>query len=185
MKTLVEQLSQYATCHRDRINIATHYVGIPLILLAVTSLLSRPAVLAAEWPVSPAVPVALMVVLYYLRLDLRFGVAMLGVMAAAVVAGAWAAALPTPLWLALSLSSLALGFAAQFIGHQFEGRKPAFVDDLMGFLIGPLFLVAEAAFALGWRKGLQQQIEAVAGPVHAHCDTSFSAPVRPPAASPR
>lgn len=192
MKTLAAQLCQYATCHRDRINIATHYVGIPLILLAVTSLLSRPVVftpvlavvLAAEWPLSPAVPVALVVVLYYLRLDLRLGVAMLGVMAAALAAGAWAAALPTPLWLALSLGCLALGFVAQFVGHHFEGRKPAFVDDLMGFLIGPLFLVAEAAFALGLRKGLQQQIEALAGPVHAH-RSSASAPAHRPAASPR
>ena len=42
MKTLVDHLSQYASYHRDPRNIATHFVGIPLIVLAVTILLSRP-----------------------------------------------------------------------------------------------------------------------------------------------
>lgn len=168
MKTLTEQLSQYATCHRDRSNIATHCLGIPLILLAATALLSRPMLPVDGWPLSPAVPVAAAVTLYYLVLDLRFGLAMAGVMGAALAGGAWAAALSTPLWLVLSLTSLVAGFVAQLVGHRFEGKKPAFVDDLMGFLIGPLFLVAEAAFALGLRKRLQGQIEAFAGPTRAH-----------------
>lgn len=43
MKTLVDHLSQYANYHRDPRNIATHFVGIPMIVLAVTILLSRPA----------------------------------------------------------------------------------------------------------------------------------------------
>jgi uncharacterized membrane protein YGL010W len=168
MKTLTEQLSGYATCHRDRLNIATHYVGIPLILLAVTALLSRPAIPVEGWPLSPAVPIAAGIVLYYLVLDLRFGLAMALVMAASLAAGAWAAALSKPLWLGLSLGSLAVGFIAQLVGHRFEGRKPAFVDDLMGFLIGPLFLVAEAAFALGLRQRLQRDIETFAGPTRSH-----------------
>lgn len=168
MKTLTEQLSHYATCHRDRANIATHYVGIPLILLAVTALLSRPAIPVDGWPLSPAVPVAAGVMLYYLVLDLRLGLAMAAVMSAALAVGAWAASLSTTLWLALSLTSLAVGFIAQLIGHRFEGKKPAFVDDLMGFLIGPLFLVAEAAFALGLRQRLRAQVEAFAGPTRAH-----------------
>ena len=168
MKTLTEQLSGYATCHRDRLNIATHYLGIPLILLAVTALLSRPTVMVDGWPLSPAVPVAAGVMLYYLVLDLRFGLAMAIVMLASLAVGAWAASLATPLWLALSLGSLAVGFIAQLVGHRFEGRKPAFVDDLMGFLIGPLFLVAEAAFALGLRQRLQGEIETFAGPTRPH-----------------
>lgn len=181
MKTLTEQLSQYATCHRDRSNIATHYLGIPLILLAVTALLSRPVLPVDGWPLSPAVPVASLITLYYLVLDLRFGLAMAVVMVASLAMGAWAAALPMSLWLALSLVSLVLGFVAQLIGHRFEGKKPAFVDDVMGFLIGPLFLVAEAAFALGLRPRLREQIEAFAGPTRAHTRT----PLGPSLTAPR
>ena len=47
MLTLTQHLSQYAAYHRDRRNIATHFVGIPLIVFAVIVLLSRPAF---HWP---------------------------------------------------------------------------------------------------------------------------------------
>ncbi|HEY2608686.1 MAG TPA: Mpo1-like protein, partial [Paraburkholderia sp.] len=43
MSTLTQQLTQYAAYHRDRRNIATHFIGIPLIVLALAVLLSRPA----------------------------------------------------------------------------------------------------------------------------------------------
>jgi uncharacterized membrane protein YGL010W len=58
------------------------------------------------------------------------------------------------------------GWVFQFIGHGFEGKKPAFVDDLVGLLIGPLFVVAEAAFGFGLRPELQAEIEGVAGPTY-------------------
>jgi uncharacterized membrane protein YGL010W len=47
MKTLTDQLANYAAYHRDRRNIATHFVGIPMIVVAVATLLARPA-----WPLS-------------------------------------------------------------------------------------------------------------------------------------
>jgi len=56
-----------------------------------------------------------------------------------------------------------LGRVIQFIGHDFEGRKPAFVDDLMGLIIGPLFVVAELGFLLGLRLELRREIEAQVG----------------------
>ncbi len=41
MKTLIDQLSQYADYHRDPRNILTHFVGVPLIMWAVVILLAR------------------------------------------------------------------------------------------------------------------------------------------------
>ena len=46
-----------------------------------------------------------------------------------------------------------------------EGRKPAFVDDVIGLVIGPLFVVAELVFALGLRRDLHAAITERAGPV--------------------
>ena len=40
MKTLTDHLAQYAAYHRDPRNISTHFVGVPMIVLAVASLLS-------------------------------------------------------------------------------------------------------------------------------------------------
>ena len=72
MKSLVDHLSQYAAYHRDPHNIATHFVGIPLIVIAVATLLSRP-----QWAgISPAVLVMLASAVFYLRLELRLGVLM-------------------------------------------------------------------------------------------------------------
>ncbi|HSI61450.1 MAG TPA: Mpo1-like protein [Ideonella sp.] len=165
MKTLEQHLSQYAAYHRDTRNIATHFVGIPLIVVAIVALLSRPAVELAGWPLSPAVPVAVAAAAYYLRLDRPLGALMAALLALALWAGAWAAAQPTAAWLSYGIGAFVVGWAFQFLGHVWEGRKPAFVDDVMGLIIGPLFVAAEAVFLLGLRPALKRQIDASAGPV--------------------
>lgn len=165
MKTLVDHLAKYAAYHRDQRNIITHFIGIPLIVVAVAILLSRPGVeLAGLW-LSPAAAVSAASMLFYLRLDLRFGVIMAILLAACLWAGAICAAAGTGTWLTLGFSAFVIGWIIQFIGHYYEGRKPAFVDDLLGLIIGPLFVVAELGFLLGLRNELRQQIEERAGPV--------------------
>lgn len=71
----------------------------------------------------------------------------------------------TGLWLGAGLGAFVLGWIIQFVGHYYEGRKPAFVDDISGLIIGPLFVVAEAAFMLGLYPALKRAVEANAGPV--------------------
>ena len=73
--------------------------------------------------------------------------------------------LSTGAWLWWGIGLCVVGWAIQFVGHVYEGRKPAFVDDLVGLVIGPLFVVAEAVFALGLRRDLHAAIEQRAGPV--------------------
>lgn len=164
VRTLTDQLSGYAAYHRDRRNIATHFVGIPMIVFAVAILLARPAVEVAGVVVSPATLVVLASALYYLRLDLRLGVVMAALLALALWGAQAIAAGPTGAWLAGGVGLFVLGWAIQFIGHWWEGRKPAFVDDVAGLVIGPLFVVAEAGFAFGLRGELRQAIEARVGP---------------------
>lgn len=166
MRNLVDQLSQYAAYHQDRRNVATHFVGIPMIVVAVAMLLSRPAasgLLPGGIALSPALALVVITALYYLLLDLRFGLAMAVLLALSLWAGQWAAAQTTSVWLSWGIGLFVAGWAIQFVGHIFEGRKPAFVDDLMGLIIGPLFLVAEAAFGAGLRGEVHQQITASLG----------------------
>lgn len=164
MKTLVEHLSQYAEYHRDRRNIATHFVGIPLIVLAVAELLSRPGLeLAGLW-LSPAALVAAAAAIFYLRLDLRYGLLMSALLLLSLWFGAALAVQSTTLWLSVGVALFVIGWIIQFVGHYYEGRKPAFVDDLMGLLVGPLFVVAELGFMLGLRKDVEQAVEERAGP---------------------
>ncbi len=161
MKNLPQQLSQYALYHRDPRNIQTHYIGIPLIVIALFSLLGAPL-----WAgVSLTHLLIGFSCLFYFRLDLRFGVVMLAFSALCYWAATWLLSLPFISWLSASVAIFVVGWLFQFVGHYFEGKKPAFVDDLVGLLIGPMFILAELAFSLGMAKSLQQQIDEVAGPV--------------------
>ena len=162
-KSLVDHLSQYAAYHRDPRNIATHFVGIPLIVVAVAVLLSRPQ-WAGGW-LSPTVLVSLASAWFYLRLELRLGVLMTVLLGLCVWAGHVLAQQSTLVWLASGVGMFVVGWAIQFVGHHYEGRKPAFVDDVTGLIVGPLFVVAELAFLLGLRHELKDQIEARVGGV--------------------
>ena len=167
MKTLVEQLSQYADYHRDARNILTHFVGVPMILFAVVILLSRPAWVLGEvgFVISPAVVAALAACVYYMLLDMRYGVTLALVLGVMLAVGAWLAQQTMALWLGWGIGLFVVGWIIQFVGHYWEGRKPAFMDDIVGLLIGPLFVLAEMGFALGLRKEVQQAIEQRSGPV--------------------
>jgi uncharacterized membrane protein YGL010W len=168
MKTLVDQLSQYADYHRDPRNILTHFVGVPLILWAVVILLSRPAwelVALGGLPCSPALVAALLACCYYLLLDMRYGLAMAVVLAAMLALAVPLARQDTSVWLGWGLGIFVVGWVIQFVGHWWEGRKPAFMDDIVGLLIGPLFVMAEMGFGLGLRREVQQAVEERSGPV--------------------
>ena len=60
----------------------------------------------------------------------------------------------TARWLGWGIGAFVVGWVLQFVGHYYEGRKPAFVDDLVGLLVGPMFVTGEVLFALGWGKPL-------------------------------
>ena len=160
MKTLVDHLSQYAAYHRDRRNIITHFVGIPMIVLAVTVLLSRPGgELLGLW-VSPALVAALAAARFYLRLDRALGWVMAALLGLWLWAGQALAVASTSVWLGAGIGLFVIGWAIQFVGHYYEGRKPAFVDDIAGLIIGPLFVVAEAGFMLGLLGDVKHEVEA-------------------------
>lgn len=160
MKTITDHLANYAAYHRDRRNILTHLVGIPMIVVAIEILLSRPAWLIGDITLSPAIIISAVAALFYLKLDVALGVIMTVLLTLTVWLASHVALLPTAQWLIWGIGLFVVGWIFQFIGHYFEGRKPAFVDDIMGLAIGPLFVVAEVVFFLGAKKQLHRDIEA-------------------------
>lgn len=165
MKSIEEQLSSYAAYHRDPRNITTHLIGIPMIVLAVAVLLSAPSLPLGSFTVTAAHAVTLLVMAYYLRLEWRMGALMAAWMLANLWLASWIAEQGTFAWLGGGVALFVTGWVFQFAGHFYEGRKPAFVDDLMGLIIGPLFVAVEALFAFGLRRDLQTHIEQQVGPV--------------------
>jgi uncharacterized membrane protein YGL010W len=164
MKSVVDPLSQYASYHRDRRNIATHLVGIPMIVFGIEALLARASLAVHGVPLTLALGCTIAAAGFYLSLDRAYGVAMMGFLAVSLWIGAHIAAQSTGAWLVGSAGLFLGGWVVQFVGHAFEGKKPAFVDDLVGLLIGPLFIVAEIGFAVGLRGDVREAIERRVGP---------------------
>lgn len=166
MKTLQQHLVQYALYHRDQRNIWTHFIGIPLIVIAVMGLCYVPiTTVAGVGDVTVTHLLLGAVSVFYLRLSWVYGVAMLGFFALCALALQPLLALDGIQTTWASLAVFVLGWIIQFIGHYYEGRKPAFVDDLIGLAVGPLFVVAEWGFLLGLDSQLQQHISEQAGPI--------------------
>ncbi|MFG6456271.1 DUF962 domain-containing protein [Roseateles sp. BYS96W] len=163
----LDLMAQYAAYHRDRRNITTHFIGIPLIVFAISALLARAEFSVADTPMNAAMLLWMLSSLWYVtRGNLALGVAtalvngLLTALAMPAAQGSMAS------WLAIGVGSFVVGWIFQFIGHYYEGRKPAFVDDLVGLLVGPMFVVGEALFMLGWGRPLLAEIERRVGPTH-------------------
>jgi uncharacterized membrane protein YGL010W len=165
MRAATDLLSGYAQYHRDQRNILSHFVGVPLIVFAVGVLLARPAFSLGGLVLSPAWVVFAATAAWFLtRGSLALGVTVTALVAALLVAAQQVAQGSMAAWLGWGIGSFVTGWAIQFVGHWYEGRKPAFVDDLSGLLVGPMFVTAEAMFMLGWNKPLLAEIERRAGP---------------------
>ncbi|APE28469.1 DUF962 domain-containing protein [Aurantiacibacter gangjinensis] len=165
MTALAETLAGYGEYHRDHRNVLTHAVGVPMIVLALDVLLARPVftmpLLGVE--LTPAIIVSALAAVWYLQLDLKAGLLMTVLLAVFVALGAQIAAISTLAWLGGGIALFVVGWAFQFIGHHWEGRKPAFVDDLRGLLHGPLFMAYEGLWALGLAKGTKREVDALYG----------------------
>jgi len=165
MRTATELLAQYAEYHRDRRNIVSHFIGVPMIVFGVGVLLARPLVATSSVSLTPAWFLFALVSAWYLTR----GNALLGVAVSLAVGGLlWlgqqVAGGSVSSWLAWGAGFFLVGWLIQFVGHWYEGRKPAFIDDVVGLVVAPMFVTAEAMFLLGWNKPLLSEIERRAGP---------------------
>ncbi len=164
MKSIEQQLSRYKSVHFNKKNIQTHFIGIPLIIWAITLLMSLSSVelqlLGLTFKITAAKVFFTGAILYYFKLHWRLAVGMVVYLIPNIYLAEKFTSMDNAYMLAICI--FVIGWVIQFIGHYFEKAKPAFVDDLSQFLIGPLFLMAEVYFALGWEKTLNKAIAPLA-----------------------
>ncbi|MBN6522956.1 DUF962 domain-containing protein [Acinetobacter pittii] len=158
MSNLEQELSKYAAYHLNHKNILTHFIGIPLIVFSILCLTARAGVDIGSFKLTLAIVLIAASTIYYFILDKVFGLLMLVLLAAVYPLASQIAQLSLGDWLAASIGFFVVGWAFQFVGHYFEKKKPAFVDDVIGLAIGPLFVLAEFIFMLGFRKSLHERI---------------------------
>jgi uncharacterized membrane protein YGL010W len=155
MKNVVDQLGMYQSYHYDARNCATHFIGIPLIVFGIMALLNRLEVFGS---IQLGTLVTMATIMYYYRLDWALGMAMAVVFCLMQYFALKIATLPQTEWLTYALGAFNVGWIFQAIGHVFEKRKPAFADNLMQLLIGPLFLMFEIFSALKLKPELHQAV---------------------------
>jgi uncharacterized membrane protein YGL010W len=154
--SLAGQLRRYAAYHADTRNKLTHFVGVPLVSFSLF--------LALGWlrfvhdprgPWTGAALFYLVVFLYYLRLDWRVALAQAPFTLTLLWLADRVALWPFGESLAVFAATFVGGWAIQLLGHAFEGKRPALVDNVLQIFNAPLFLTAEVAFLLGLRQDLR------------------------------
>ncbi len=147
MRSQREFLDEYAKTHQNPVNQFIHLICVPTILFCSVGLLW--AVPVGRWlglapELAPWVNLATLTgplfLLFYARLSWTAAAQMVVIFALCVLgflgleaAGLSVALVCGALWVA--------AWIAQFYGHEVEGAKPSFFDDLVFLLIGPLFVI--------------------------------------------
>ena len=159
MKSIEDQMAFYAAYHQDARNKATHFVGVPAIMLSLFIPLAWIRFDAGGVTLTAAMLFAAVVLIYYFLLDVPLALAMLVVTAILVFLGKKIAALGVVQgwsWFALLFVG---GWILQLVGHRFEGRRPALADNLFQIFVAPIFLAAEVFFALGYKPALRAGVQ--------------------------
>lgn len=131
MRTIDSLLAQYGESHRNHVNEWVHIVCVPLIVFSLLGLL---------WSAHPSVALlgSILALYYYYKLSRPFATGMLLMLA--IMLGLLLL-MPALTILPVSLVLFVLAWIGQFIGHQIEGKKPSFLDDVRFLLVGPLFVL--------------------------------------------
>ena len=159
MKTLEDQMSFYAAYHQDARNKATHFVGVPMIIVSLFIPLAWLRLDVGGLAITGAMIFAAVVLAYYFFLDVPLAIATSIVTIGFLVGADWLARQGAAVgWSAFGLL-FAGGWIIQLVGHAFEGRKPALADNLFQIFIAPIFLCAEVFFALGYKPRLHAAVQ--------------------------
>ena len=165
MQPLEQPMGMYTAYHRHPLNRVIHFIMVPAIvwsLLVWTDLVPLFTISGIDITLAFVLMGALLV--WYLMMDFALGVASVAVFTVLLVT---AISLNETVGAATAAGIAGIVFVAswvfQFLGHGvWEKRRPALMDNALQVLIAPMFLVAETAFSLGFKKDLEGRVEEVA-----------------------
>jgi uncharacterized membrane protein YGL010W len=162
MSALERQMSFYIRYHRDPRNKMTHLVGVPLIIFSLFIPMSWPGVDIAGMRVTLAHLFLAVVLAYYFMLDVGLALALAVVSGALLYAGQQVAGLGHGVGWAAFGAAFVLGWFLQLLGHWFEGKRPALVDNFWQIFVAPVFLMVEVFAMLGFKRDLLRRAEELA-----------------------
>ena len=159
MQTLEQQMSFYAAYHQDPRNKATHFVGVPMIIFGLFVALGWARIEVGGATLTAAMLLAAVVLVWYFVLDVPLALAMLVANALLLYLADLVSVQPIATGAIWFLAFFGGGWVIQLIGHAYEGRKPALVDNFFQIFVAPIFLAAEVYFALGYKPGLHAAVQ--------------------------
>ena len=139
MKTIQEYLSEYGAYHTDPINVRYHLVGVPMIMLSLVGMLDHWVWLnnvAFGAPLTAGLVLLVGANLFYLALHRLLGLSM-------VIVTVFMYWLSLRIPFAAHVAIFVVAWILQLKGHKIEGRKPAFLENIVHLFIGPLFVQNE------------------------------------------
>lgn len=152
------QLAGYASYHTDIRNELTHFIGIPLIVIGI--------LFVASWPKLFGLPLSVFLfagfAILWISMDFLIGgiVALLS-LPFLYLGITWYDPSLSVLWkIVIALGLQVVGWGFQLLGHHWEGKRPALVDNLFQGLLGPTFLVYEVVHRLGLKQQLKSDVDA-------------------------
>jgi uncharacterized membrane protein YGL010W len=137
----------YGQFHQSKTNKILHMIGVPMViasLLMMTdwftiSFLTHGSV-QLSWLLIAAITI------YYFQIDKKVALSMLGIF---VVLNLFMILIALPMLtktkIITAIALFVIGWILNFIGHGIEGKKPAFLHNVMQTLIAPIFITQEIA----------------------------------------
>ncbi|MCA0403131.1 MAG: DUF962 domain-containing protein [Proteobacteria bacterium] len=161
MKSFIEQARFYKAYHQKPVTRYTHFVGVPLIILSLMIFFGFiHIVVPGLLDFSLASPLTIAILIYYFFLNWRLGLAVIPLFVVLyLLAMLISRHGPTSTALWFFFLTFILGWFLQFLGHYFEGKRPAFVDNVWQALVAPLYLTAEILFMNNRLLDLKAEID--------------------------
>lgn len=165
MKKFADKVYSYDTYHRDIKNQFTHFIGVPLIIFSLLLLGSH---FVYVLPFSMNVGLTflhhilislsdigvILLISYYLFLrspSLYLIPTILILFLLLFLAQHYGYQLKDTYLYLVSLVCFVVGWIFQFLGHRFEGNKPALFDNLGHIFIAPIYLVSKLIMKMGFK----------------------------------
>lgn len=151
MKKIDTLLEAYGESHQTALNKKIHYVCVPAIFFSLLGLIySIPVYKLFTSMLEPSVTkhinlatvLVVFGIIYYLSLSIKLAVSMffLSLLALGIIHLIEISQI-APLWLVMVIIFV-IAWAGQFIGHQHEGKKPSFLEDIQFLMIGPAWTLS-------------------------------------------
>ena len=146
-KSIQAWLDEYSESHQNSLNKKIHWICVPSIMLSLLGLWwSIPSSyllpMIEGFQINWAILITLIILLYYMRLSFTMGIGMLFI-GSILLYLIYLIELKVNLALwKISLIIFVIAWIGQFIGHEIEGKKPSFLQDIQFLLIGPAWLLS-------------------------------------------